>query len=350
MGVEMKNIFFVAPNRSSFVNKDIEILEKNASVYFVQSTAFNIIDVIISQFSLFIKLILNLKKADLYYIWFADYHSFLPVLFSKLFKKKSILVIGGSDVNYLPEYGIGNVIGPLGVRKASVVYSLNNASLLLPVDESLIYTENNYAAEKSQAMGINYFSHNKNIEVLPTSIDIRQWKSLKKKKQFITIVSFSNKKRLIQKGFDLFLQLATELKEFEFYLVGGKKSIVEKNFEIPKNLIVKEFLNHDELSNLLSETKVFLLLSLSEGMPNVLIEAMASGCIPIVSNVNGMPDLAKKHGYVLENKNLDVALELCRKAIEKPESIHDEIEKEIKEKFNLENRELAMKQIISDVI
>ena len=346
----MKEILFIAPMKSSFIKKDLDILKQKYKVSYIEVTAFSFINVFLSQIKLLIKILLELKKKDLYFIWFADYHSFLPVLFAKLFKKKSIIVIGGSDVNYLPEYGIGNVVGPLGIRKFSVIYSLNNASLLLPVDESLIYTENSFANQKKRSMGIQHFSKNKNIKVLPTAVDLKQWKTVKKKNQFMTIISFSNKKRLIQKGFDLFLEIAKELSDYDFYLVGGKKSVVEKSFEIPENLEVLEFLNHDELSKLLSETKVFVLLSISEGMPNVLIEAMASGCIPVVSNVNGMPRVAEEHGYILKEKKIDLALKLCKSALNEIDEVHKKIENDIKNKFKLKFREEKLVNIIEELI
>jgi len=43
--------------------------------------------------------------ADITFSWFADTHAFLAVLLSKLFRKKSIVVVGGYEVANVPEIG-----------------------------------------------------------------------------------------------------------------------------------------------------------------------------------------------------------------------------------------------------
>jgi len=47
---------------------------------------------------------------------------------------------------------------------------------------------------------------------------------------------------------------------------------------------------------LLADHDVLLLLSRSEGMPNVLIEAMAAGCVPVSSRIRGLTDFMITHG------------------------------------------------------
>lgn len=346
----MKNILFIAPNKSTFVKKDIEILQKKFNVIVIESKAENFFNLLKSQIVLLFKLLRNLNSTSLYYIWFADYHSFLPSFFSKIFKIKSILVIGGSDVNYIPDLEIGNIIGPMRLRKFCVIYSLNNSNLLLPVDKSLIEYKNTYVNNNSYKMGITFFSNNKNINVLPTGIDTRIWQTGKKKKQFITVAISSNYKRIVKKGVDTYLEIAKLLPEYDFYLIGVNKEELSRHFQISKNIKIFEYLEHEELSTLLAESKTFLLLSFSEGLPNVLLEAMASGCIPIVSNVNGMPSLVKGFGYVLDKKDqIEQAKNYCLQSLNTPDHIHHKIEIFIKENFNLRLREEKLQAIITKI-
>lgn len=55
--------------------------------------------------------------------------------------------------------------------------------------------------------------------------------------------------------------------------------------EEPPNVIFTGF--RDDISHVLSETNIFVLPSFSEGLSNALMEAMASGCACIASEVGG---------------------------------------------------------------
>ena len=50
--------------------------------------------------------------------------------------------------------------------------------------------------------------------------------------------------------------------------------------------------------------RYYLQLSVMEGFPNALGEAMACGCVPIGSNVSGIPELIGDTGIVITKKNV----------------------------------------------
>jgi len=54
------------------------------------------------------KLLALVPKNDLIFVWFADWPAFLAILFTKLFRKKIVVVVGGYDTACVPEidYGI----------------------------------------------------------------------------------------------------------------------------------------------------------------------------------------------------------------------------------------------------
>ena len=60
---------------------------------------------------------------------------------------------------------------------------------------------------------------------------------------------------------------------------------------------------HDRIPELLRENDVYLLTSEFEGMPNALLEAMANGCVPVVSDMeSGIPELVREgeSGYLVD--------------------------------------------------
>jgi glycosyltransferase involved in cell wall biosynthesis len=64
---------------------------------------------------------------------------------------------------------------------------------------------------------------------------------------------------------------------------------------------------HEKVKTFMKQADVFVLPSLSEGLPNVILEAMACGLPIVASSVDGIPDIIKNgiHGYLVEVKKPD---------------------------------------------
>lgn len=333
----MKRCLFFATGRSSFVQYDIELLEKNCSVKYQQFSPSSISKIITSIFKQFFFLLYYIPKADFSYIWFADYHSFLPIVFSKIFRKPVYLVLGGSDVQFIPEYGLGNIYGPLGVRRFCVLQSLKYASYLFPVDQCLIESTNFYVDQNGLKQGVQALikGYKVNFKVVATGIE-ELWFTKAKKRQIISVAYIPTMDRYFKKGMDLFVQLATQMPRYQFILVGLQKKLLDQ-ITVPKNLRIYPFLDKKKLRELYAESKVFCLFSISEGLPNVLLEAMASGCIPVVSNLDSCRNAIGKNGYILSKKNLSEAKGLCERALYS-DIDSSSLSKTTIEKYNINHR------------
>ena len=76
------------------------------------------------------------------------------------------------------------------------------------------------------------------------------------------------------------------------------------------------FLGHrDDVSRLLGMFDIFVLPSLSEGMSNTLLEAMAHGVVPLVSDVGGNTEIVQQGatGRVFESGNEAMLAEQIRR-------------------------------------
>src|SRR5690554_185127 len=94
-----KKILFIYTNFSSFVKTDWEILSKYHQVTKYQyKPVKGLVKTAIQFIRQFFYLLFQLWKFDAVFVWFADYHSFMPVLFAKLTGKKSFVVVGGYDI------------------------------------------------------------------------------------------------------------------------------------------------------------------------------------------------------------------------------------------------------------
>jgi glycosyltransferase involved in cell wall biosynthesis len=103
-----------------------------------------------------------------------------------------------------------------------------------------------------------------------------------------------------QKNPELFVELAKRFPDKTFYWVGGPIDAV--NIGWPENVRITCWLPRKDVINLYAQAKVYLATSRYEGMPIVMLEAMAAG-LPIVStNVPGSKDVIRdgETGYLCE--------------------------------------------------
>ena len=121
-------ICFVGDLSSSFVRIDNKILKKHFDI-----TSFNHKKSGVKFIAGLFGLARNVLQSDVSFSWFAGWHSAFTVFFSKLFRKKSIIVVGGHDAAYVPELNYGAFTNLK--QKIPAKYALENANVVLAVSE-----------------------------------------------------------------------------------------------------------------------------------------------------------------------------------------------------------------------
>ena len=149
--MKAKLLYFHA-GKSSFVIKDIEILQEQYIVvdfFFDTSNKKQYLMLFIKQKLFLLK---HIFGAKLIVCQFAGHHSFLPILFSKIFFKKSIVVAGGTDCVSFPSIGYGNFSNKLlGLTTA---FSFKSCHLILPVHQTLVEYDYTYQPNDFKKQGL----------------------------------------------------------------------------------------------------------------------------------------------------------------------------------------------------
>jgi len=108
-------------------------------------------------------------------------------------------------------------------------------------------------------------------------------------------------------------------------LVVGEGSIRQDLMAQTRSLGITDnvvFLGHREDTDvLLQALDIFILPSLSEGIPMALLEAMAASRAVVASRVGGIPEIIEDEveGYLVEPMDVDGLAKRCRQLIESPE-------------------------------
>lgn len=342
---------------SPFVKADYQILSQDFDVSRYQfSPHKNYLRFVCSNIALFFFCLFNIRKYSVVYCWFADYHSAIPILFSKIFSKTSVIVVGGYDSMYIHEvkHGVFNDLNSYRVK--CVKYSLSNANFVFPVDESLVYSVNTYADSNGIKVGImHYVKHfNGQIVTIPTGYNPNVWKrpaEVEKKQSVITMAFVPDDKTFLLKGFDMFLKVAALMPEVQFSIVGLSQLMEQKvKPTAPQNVRFWGFIEHSKIPTILAEHKVYVQLSLCEGLPNALCEAMLCECIPVGSNVNGIPKGIGDTGFILESRDVLQAKNLISQALASPSEMGVKARQHIIDNFSEQRRKERVLSIIKEQV
>ena len=302
-----KNATIVYTIKRSFVKSDISILEAlDYNVFQIQSTPKKTIaSFVINRIKENIKSISYVSRSRIVIIWFNDYHAFIPILFSKLFFKKSVIIVGGYDaiVDKKNRHGL---FFKKGVRSilAKINYSL--VSEIWVVHKSL-EKGCSYANKKFNIVsGVRNFSKNKKllIKEINTGYDTRFWNyDTKYEKTGVLTAAFFSDERVINiKGLKIFNKLASLIPEFFFTIVGETKIQIDDFIDLSPNIRVIGVQTKTQMKDLYQKHKFYFQGSRLEGLPNSVCEAMLCGCIPIGSRVFGIPDIIGNTGILFDTE------------------------------------------------
>lgn len=346
-----KRILMVYPQKTSFVKNDVKLLTK---FYVVKEQQFylkkRILTFFYYQIKGLLKLIINAYSSDLIYVWFNDYHAFWACLVSKILNKKIILVVGGYDAVSIPKIKFG-LFYKNNFRTKLARWTYKNVSHIIPVDATMIKGENLYAGEGARTGILNFMPDLKTpFTVIPTGYSQGDWYFKNKKKQVLTVGQLTGEKVFRRKGIDLFLQVAKELPEVDFIIVGLMRGeLIEDKYRELSNVKIYPMVDKIKLSEIYAESQVYAQFSLSEGLPNVLCEAMMSECVPVGSRVNGIPEAIGETGYVIDEPKLEIAKKALKKALN--DKNNGKLARgRILTKFPISNREYLLRELINKLL
>jgi glycosyltransferase involved in cell wall biosynthesis len=349
---ERKSILlYFYPSASSFVVQDCKSFQE---VYSVRTFAFLPSYKYLLPF-LFLKqklfLIRNIYSAAIIVCQFAGYHSLLPVLFAKLFHKPCLIVVGGTDCVSLPSINYGNLRKV--ILRWFTLKSLKYATRIISPSISLIESEYTYTDTDYPGQGFRYFdkSITTPYSVINNGIDTSHFQQVagivRKSDEFLTICTYINKRNFFLKGLDLFIEMARYFPEHNFTIIGR----VAPGFSVPHpaNLSLTEYVPNESLPAKMSEFTYYCQLSMSEGFGVALAEAMACGCVPIVSKVGIMDFIVGNSGFILERHDRDLLMTVIRKALDADtESLSQSARIRVVELFNAQIRKSALLQLMHE--
>lgn len=227
----------------------------------------------------------------------------------------------------------------------------------------------NYLLQWGKDMGFG----GKVLEVVPNGVDVSRFtvpvesaltKNIRKEFGFPSEATLLvTASRLVEKnGVEHIIRALSLLPPSVCLVVCGSGELERSLVELSRTLQVQNRikwlgnLSHDELPRVLSACDIFIRPSLTEGLGNSFLEAMAVGLPTIGTAVGGIPDFLSEGetGFLCEPKNPESIAQTIERVMnisqEEKNKIHGNSLKLIEEKYNWEYIAERMKRILSGIM
>ena len=321
----MTSIGFIKSSEASFIMKDIEILQKDFEV--------NVTDTNISTRKPFktIKSIFNIMKSvyqnDVSYTWFANHHALVMTITAHILRKKSIIVIGGYEVEGIDSIGYGSFANNKKGKTPKLVLKF--------VTEVL-------AVSKYSKKLIETRTDKPNVQLVYNSINEYDTKRVFKDKSIITIGN-ATKTKCTLKGLKIFADISAKLYTVKATIIGDYDEYTKNQLlKINPHLIFTGKIPHHEVIDHLKRSKVYCQFSMIESFGVGIGESISCDCIPVVLDNGAMKEIVVESGIVTTKHN---ALESVKKALNT--TIKSTHKNYIINKFSSFNRRIKLFDIVN---
>jgi glycosyltransferase involved in cell wall biosynthesis len=265
-----------------------------------------------TQLKICFRLVKIAEKVDIWIFFLGGENLLLPMLAAKISGRKVLLVLGGAS-GKIAEFRGDSCHVPL-----KCIFKIN----CILSNRIILYSENlikewNLEKYKNKI----YVAHRHFIDFDEFKIK----KEFDERDNLVGYIGRLSEEKGVLNFVKAIPEISKEKDDLEF-LIGGdgqlcdkiKKHLDENNLNDKVNLA--GWISHDKLPDYLNELKLVVLPSYTEGLPNIMLEAMACGTPVLATSVGGVPDVIKdgKTGFILENNSPECIAENIERLLNHP--------------------------------
>ena len=271
-----------------------------------------IVRYVLAQMKVSVNLMKISKNIELVILFLGGSALILPMLTAKLLKKKVIIVVSESVSKDVERMYSNKLFGTGGF----IFYHI------MRILEEINYMLSNRIVLYSKAIIHSYGLERYKDKILPFGarfVDgnlFKIKKGINERKILIGYVGRFVEEKGIREFIDAIPVVLEKRGNVEFLVCGEGPLFREikdkiKNNKLSDNVKLVGWVPHEELPEYLNILKLFVLPSHTEGMPNIVLEAMSCGTPVLATPVGGIKDIIRneKTGFILENNSPEAIAE-----------------------------------------
>lgn len=229
------------------------------------------------------------RNTEVVYAFFGSEHALIPALAFKACRKGFVLVPGGYDYANVPERGYGLAARGRGWLP-KVLGRL--CDVAVPISAQV---EREFLALVPSAANRTRVGY--------LGVDPDEWESpgVARDPERVVTFGYIDGEAWSRKGIDRFVAMAARDPGRRYTLAGWLSPDVAGRIarDRPGNLEVTGYLNRDELRALLWSCGVYAQLSWHESFGMAMVEAMLCGCVPVITPVPALQEVAGSWAVVV---------------------------------------------------
>lgn len=246
------------------------------------------------------KLAIETRKVTFYIFFIGAESALLPMLITKLLKKEVAVVLVGNPlkVSEVTKDSLGKI---RLLRKIKLFFNLFLSNKILVYSENIIKERELEKFRSKVFLGHEHF-----VDLASFSVK----KEIADRENIVGYIGrLSGEKGVLTfvEAIPAILKVRGDIK----FIIGGDGDLKERVDQFldkagakPK-VTLSGWVSHESLPDYLNELKLLVMPSYTEGLPNIMLEAMACGTPVLATSVGAIPDIIKngENGFIIEKNS-----------------------------------------------
>jgi len=221
----------------------------------------------------------------------------------------------GSDVNDFAKY---NLINYYFTKKC-----IEKSDIIFTESKDLEKKIRGFSGKSARVQTFYKGIDISNFLNLPSKNVLMKHLELKREKRYILFVGRLTQEKGIYELAETFNIISKQYSDFNLILIGEeleKEKLTAKfrEYRLLNRILFKGMVSHEEIATYMKISDLLVLPTWAEGLPNVVMEAMASGLPVIATDVGGIPEILANGvtGLSVPAKDVETLTEAVIKMIE----------------------------------